>query len=31
MEKNLQKVLQVSSEKFYFLSQKIKNHHGKNF
>jgi hypothetical protein len=31
MEQNLQKVLQVSSEKFYFTSQKIKKPHGKKF
>jgi hypothetical protein len=31
MENKFQKVLQVSSEKFIFTSQKIKKHHGKIF
>jgi hypothetical protein len=29
MEKNLQKVLQVSFEILFFTNKKIKNHHGK--
>jgi hypothetical protein len=29
MEKNLQKLLQFSSEILFFTSQKIKKHHGK--